>query len=54
MSALLLHGNGWDEFLLIGGAVLIAFLVVKFTTRGADDEPGEPAEALPPTDEARG
>jgi hypothetical protein len=39
MNILLLHGSGWDEFLLIGGAIALAVLVVKFTSRGGGDEP---------------
>jgi len=48
MNLLLLHGSGWDEFLLIGGAILLAYLVVRFTSRGADEEPEDAAEPAPP------
>jgi hypothetical protein len=30
---ILLHGNGWDEFALLGGAMLVAMLIVNFTMR---------------------
>jgi hypothetical protein len=33
---LLLHGNGWDELLLMGGAVALAVVIVKFTMRDGD------------------
>ena len=39
MNLLLLHGSGWDELLLIGGAIFLAYLAVRFTSRGGDDEP---------------
>jgi hypothetical protein len=42
MNVLLLHGSGWDEFLLIGVTLLIGFLVVRFTMRPSD-EPGDSA-----------
>ena len=42
MTLLLLHGSGWDEFLLLGGAIFLAFLIVKFTTRDPDSDTAEP------------
>ena len=44
MSVLLLHGSGWDEFLMLGGAIALAFIVVKITSRAGSDEPAEDAE----------
>lgn len=38
-SLLLLHGSGWDEFLLMGGAILLAFVIVRLTMRGSRDDP---------------
>ena len=42
MTALLWHGSGWDELLLMSGAILVAFVIVKLTMRGdgeSDDTP---------------
>ena len=41
---LLLHGSGWDELLLIGGAILLAVVVVRLTSRGGD-EPADTPES---------
>jgi len=57
MNVLFLHGGGWDELALLGVAILIAFLVVRFTTRGdthqeeppTPGEPSTPGETRPPT-----
>jgi hypothetical protein len=27
-------GNPWDEILMVGGAILLAWIVVRLTTRG--------------------
>jgi hypothetical protein len=42
---LLLHGAGWDELLLVGGAILLAFIVVRLTSRGGGDEPADTPES---------
>ena len=47
---LLLHGNGWDEFLLLGGAILVAFLIVRVTSRDSADDPTDPPSATPMAD----
>ncbi len=47
MSLLLLHGSGWDELLLMGGAILLAYVIVKFTMRGGDEDSDEPPTAEP-------
>ena len=47
MSVLWLHGNGWDELAMMGGAIAIAFLVVKLTTRGGQDEEEDAAAGAP-------
>ena len=47
ISVLLLHGSGWDEFLLMGGAILLAYVIVKFTMRGGDEDSDEPPTAEP-------
>lgn len=39
LNLLWLHGSGWDEFALLGGAVLLAFVIVKVTTRGDESDP---------------
>jgi hypothetical protein len=43
MTLLLLHGSGWDEFLLLGGAVFLAYFIVKMTSRGNSDDPDDSA-----------
>jgi hypothetical protein len=43
MPLALLHGSGWDDLLVMGGAVLLAFVIVKLTTRGGGDEPVDPS-----------
>jgi hypothetical protein len=45
MSVLLLHGSGWDEFLLLGGAILLAFLIVRLTARDSGGGPNETPES---------
>ena len=45
MTLLFLNGgNPLDEFLLIAGAILIAYLIVRFTTRGDPDDDQDGAE----------
>jgi len=39
MTLLLLHGDGWDEFILLGVAILVAFVIVRLATRGGSDGP---------------
>ncbi len=39
----LLHGNGWDELLLMVGAVGAAFVIVKLTMRGGEDDDDAPS-----------
>jgi hypothetical protein len=39
---LLLHGSGWDEFLLMGGAIVLAVVIVKFTMRDGDGPADSP------------
>jgi hypothetical protein len=39
---LLWHGNGWDELLLMGGAVAVAIVIVKFTMRDGDGPADSP------------
>jgi hypothetical protein len=39
---LLLHGSGWDELLLMGGAIALAVVIVKFTMRDGDDPADSP------------
>ncbi len=39
---LLLHGNGWDDLLLMIGAVAAAFVIVKLTMRGGEDDDDSP------------
>ena len=41
MSLLLLHAGGWDELLLLGVAVLVAFVIVRLAMRGTGDGPGD-------------
>lgn len=41
MVVLWWHGGGWDELLLMGGAVALAYLIVKLTVRGRSDEEDE-------------
>ena len=43
----LLHGAGWDEFLLLAGAVVLAFFIVKFTMRGSDGDAPDPEDPHP-------
>ena len=38
----LLHGNGWDDLLLMVGAVGVAFVIVKLTMRGGEDDDNAP------------
>jgi hypothetical protein len=46
VTLLLLNGgNPLDEFLMIGVAILIAYLIVRFTTRGGPDEDQDEGEA---------
>jgi hypothetical protein len=46
VSLLLLNGgNPLDEFLMIGVAILIAYLIVRFTTKGGAEEDEEEGEA---------
>jgi hypothetical protein len=45
LNVLLLHGNGWDELLLIGGAILLAVVVVRLTSRSGGDEPADTPES---------
>lgn len=44
MDPLLLNGgNPWDELLMVGGAILLAWIVIRLTTRGdksKDDKDG--------------
>ena len=42
MDVVLLHLGGWDELGMLVGAVAIAFVIVKFTTRSDADEQDEP------------
>ncbi|MCC7106684.1 MAG: hypothetical protein IT307_16225 [Chloroflexi bacterium] len=41
MNLLLLHGSGWDELALAGGAVLLAVVLVYVTSRKKHDEDDE-------------
>jgi hypothetical protein len=41
MIPLLLHGNGWDELALTGGAVLLAVVLVYLTSRKKHEEDDE-------------
>lgn len=37
MIGLSLHGEGLDEWLLLGGAVLLAYLVIRLRRRETED-----------------
>jgi hypothetical protein len=39
---LLLHGNGWDDLVLMIVAVAVAFVIVKLTMRGGEDDDNAP------------
>ena len=41
MTLLLLHGSGWDELLLMAGAVVLAFVIIKVTMRDSGDGPAD-------------
>jgi hypothetical protein len=41
MGLLLLHAGGWDELLLLGVAILVAFVIVRLAVRGSGDDPGD-------------
>jgi hypothetical protein len=43
--ALLLHGNGLDELIMVAAGLAIAFFVITFTSRRKDDEDGDDEEA---------
>lgn len=45
MHLLLLHGSGWDDLLLIGGVIALAVIIVRFTSRGQDDDPADTPNA---------
>jgi hypothetical protein len=37
-TVLLLHQGGWDEVLMVAGALLVAYLVIVWTGRRAGDD----------------
>jgi hypothetical protein len=41
MNVLLLHGSGWDEFLLLGVTILVAVVIIRLTTRGSGSGPDD-------------
>jgi hypothetical protein len=43
--ALLLHGNGLDELIMVAVGLAIAFFVITFTGRRNDDQEGAEEEA---------
>lgn len=45
MNALLLHGNGLDELLYLAVAIVVAFVVVKLTTRDRGERSERAADA---------
>ena len=49
LFTLLAHQGGWDEFLLVGGPLLVVLLVLLFATRrlnkpSGEDEPGSDSD----------
>ena len=54
LFALLAHQGGWDEFLLVGGPLLVLLLVALFATRRLGqpaDEPEAGSDAGDPSGE---
>ena len=46
MGPLVLNGgNPWDEILMIGGAILLTWIVIRLTTRGEKDGNGDGGDA---------
>ena len=43
---LLLHAGGWDELLMLAGALVLAFFIIKLTSGGRSEEAEEPAEEV--------
>jgi hypothetical protein len=38
---LLLHAGGWDELLMLAGALVLAYFIIKLTSGGGSDEDSE-------------
>lgn len=52
MDPLLLHAGGWDEFGLMAAAIVLAILVIRFTSRGRGDDAEETDPATGDREEA--
>lgn len=50
----LLHAGGWDELLMVGAGLAIAWLIITWTGRSRDDSEEEDEEDEPGHDQALG